>query len=274
MIESDLSVEIRLVVSAFTFIKKHRRLEVREARFYRKAGSVPHDFFVFGIHDLVANDPSTPLTYIRVDCFGKDKAQTSNTMGNRMSRAEDCNHFAGSFSSSTTPTDERIYPSAVKVCMRGSQTSVFFKRKADIQEYEFAVKFSQHTDPMALIILASSIKNIAPEDNVPHDNYYYFSKIIAKLVVEVLGAQTVSVPSTKKNAGKSTLFTQKLLSEEDFKILYEGASLRYGEKWREFEQRVSLSSIAMGMVTLISHLFKRLVRPCADEDNKIVLIHT
>lgn len=278
------SYEIATVITLYTNIKEHRRLEVREARFYRKSGPVAHDFFVFGIHDLEANDPSKPLTYIRVDCFGKDSASNSNTSTtgnlNQANSTEGCGldpwqRFTGSFSSSAPPSDESIYPSAVMAYMRGSQSSVFYRKKADIEEYEFAVQFGQHTDPAALLMLASSIKDVAPEYTVADDDCFYFSKIVTELAVEVLGAEMVSVPSKKKNGGKPTLSTAKLLSEEEFKKLYEGARLRYGEKWGNFEERVSLSYPLIGddEAYLVCFL-KRMVRPSLDARKILVLIYT
>ncbi len=76
--------------------------------------------------------------------------------------------------------------------------------EGDAEKYESSVKFPQHTDPMRLLVIASTIKDIAPEYRVFGENCYFFSKMVVDLAAELLGGDVV--PSKKDKSGKAAHF--------------------------------------------------------------------
>lgn len=280
------SMPLESVLIIYSHILEHHRLKVKEVWLFKKSGAVAHEFIVFAVYDTQANDPTKPLSYIRIDRRGvisKDQAPTSTSKatGTRSisvlstgdpttvtvapapavgSRDDVDASVATPFVFPSTQNSsrlERLSPSSSfylsesssslsayrtgddRFCMNESLTALLHKREeSDVEKYELAVQFDQRTDPMRLLVLASTIRDVAPEYRVHSQNCYFFSKMVVELAVEVLGG--TAVKTAKSNAGKAAhLWPLPFLSDTEFKKLYEGAKLRYKEKWSEFEQEVS-----------------------------------
>ncbi len=89
---------------------------------------------------------------------------------------------------------------------------------------------------MKLLVLASTIKDVAPAYGILDRNCYFFANMVMDLAKDVLGGQ---VSTTKKASGKAAhLFPLPFLSGAEYKELFNAARKRYAEKWAEFEKDV------------------------------------
>ncbi len=98
--------------------------------------------------------------------------------------------------------------------------------------------FNTHTDPMKLLVLTSTIKDVELAHGMLDRNCYFFADMVMDLAKDVLGGH-VEAPK-KDSSGKAThLNLSPFLSGDEYKDLFRAAKDRYTENWAEFEKDVS-----------------------------------
>jgi len=249
----------------FSLISEHWRLEVREVWLYKKKhDAAVQEFLVFGVHDIEANDPSTPISFIRVDHVGvqtKDEdtagRATSSVVATGNVTIQDLIGATGLDSHGDAPATSlrRNDYKDSKVLSSFSSGSTYSPThreagddtylmalsldallgQGDEENHELTVKFSQHMDPMYLLVLASSIKDVPLEHGAQSQNCHFFSRMVVELSVDVLGGK--AEPSRKNKSGKAgDVFALSFLADAEFENLYKGAKIRYEQKWAEFQK--------------------------------------
>jgi len=111
----------------------------------------------------------------------------------------------------------------------------------DSDTFDFSVVFpeSQPMDPMKLLVLASTVADVAPNYGVFKHNCYFFSKIVLDLSQTVLGGALDKLDSKKSKSGMVGGFLPLpyvLDSNPDYKKLLAEAAALFPAKWHKFEQ--------------------------------------
>ncbi len=60
---SDLNV----VLASYAKISEYERLELGNVWLYKRPGAIAYEYIIFAVHDMKANNPKKPISYIHID---------------------------------------------------------------------------------------------------------------------------------------------------------------------------------------------------------------
>lgn len=163
-----------------------------------------------------------------------DAPSQSNTPAQKKSSFSVSSASSSEASFSISPyaeSDDRFY-------MNESLSEMIYSNKK-VEKYETAVTFAGHMDPMELLVLASTIKDVAPGYKVYSHNCYFFAKIVLDLAVELFRGKAVQLKDGKHGRAAHLIPLPFLANDKKYLDLVDNAKKRYPAKWAEFEREVS-----------------------------------
>ncbi len=111
-----------------------------------------------------------------------------------------------------------------------------------VAEYECSIEFAEPVDPLKLLVLASTLSDVAPRYHPLKENCYFFCSSVLDLSEQLLGGtQKLLAKQSKAGHAGHRIPLPFLLGDNvsEYKKLVEEAKKAYGTKWDDFKQRVS-----------------------------------
>lgn len=263
------TVELRFALEVLSKVKTAGKIETRNAWALKEGGAIAHEYLVFPVYYPGASEP---LFYIRIDRHGvppqPGEATSKATADANATHTEVplVNSASGDLDGVPQPEVPLLRPPAPKRSVGSSSLSssdslynlvpirngedrftmntqlepLLHSKLSNADKYELEMTFAQPVDPMKFLVLASTVKDVAPEYRLHSLNCYFFSKMVVHLARDVLGAKLAEAGDNKLGKGFGFV-PMPFLFDDRFKDCLDSAKGKFAEKWAWFEREVSLS---------------------------------
>lgn len=160
---------------------------------------------------------------------------------NLLPRANDGVAFASKLASSSSET-RRYSHDALQTCTNLHQIT---HREGDNvgDEPEAEIYFSEHVNPLKLLVLASCIQTVAPDYSLLGYNCYFFTRVVSVLAEELFAGREMTREAGSTMGKVFGLLELHSLQGLNFKAKLEEVRVLYRQKWKAIEENVSFRPI-------------------------------